>query len=97
MALKYLVNKLVLQGCICRWVLLFQEFYFTVVVKLGKSNSRPDHLSRIHPGEEAQTIKETMLDAYLYRLQHMPSKLEGIAVFLRTGVALEGMKALEKK
>ena len=34
-ALKYLVNKRVLWGKICRWLLLFQEFDFEVIVKLG--------------------------------------------------------------
>jgi hypothetical protein len=33
LALKYLVNKPVLGGIICRWVLLFQEFDFEVIVK----------------------------------------------------------------
>jgi hypothetical protein len=42
--LKYLVNKVVLGGRICRWLLLFQEFDFEVIVKLGKLNARPDHL-----------------------------------------------------
>jgi len=32
-SLKYLVNKLVLEGRICRWLLLFQEFTFEVIVK----------------------------------------------------------------
>ncbi|KAH9326243.1 hypothetical protein KI387_006421, partial [Taxus chinensis] len=66
MALKYLVNNPVLQGCICRWVLLFQAFDFTIVVKPGKSNFGPDHLSRINLGEDAQIIEETMPDAQLY-------------------------------
>ena len=34
-ALKYLVNKPVLGGGIYRWLLLFQEFDFEVIVKLG--------------------------------------------------------------
>ena len=33
--LKYIVNKLVLGESICRWILLFQEFDFEVIVKLG--------------------------------------------------------------
>ena len=40
-ALKYLVNKPVLGGKICRWLLLFQEFDFEVIVKLGRLNSGP--------------------------------------------------------
>jgi len=31
--LKYLVNKHVLGGRICRWLLLFQEYDFEVIVK----------------------------------------------------------------
>ena len=43
-ALKYLVNKPVLGGKICRWLLLFQEFDFEVFVKPGRLNVGPDHL-----------------------------------------------------
>jgi len=45
--LKYLVNKPVLEGIICRWLLLFQEFTFEVIVKLGMSNVGLDYLSRL--------------------------------------------------
>jgi hypothetical protein len=41
---KYLVNKLVLGGRICRWFLLFQEFAFEVIFKPGKLNAGLDHL-----------------------------------------------------
>ena len=44
-ALKYLVNKPLHHGKICRWLLLFQEFEFEVVVTPGKLNVGPDHLS----------------------------------------------------
>ncbi|KAH9303350.1 hypothetical protein KI387_014933, partial [Taxus chinensis] len=86
MTLKYLVNKPILQGHICQWVLLFQEFEFTVVVKLGKRNSGPDHLSRIDSRENAQSIEDTMPDAQLFRLWCVPSDLEDIVVFLKMGV-----------
>jgi hypothetical protein len=33
--LKYLVNKSVLGGIICRWLLLFQDYDFEIVVKPG--------------------------------------------------------------
>jgi hypothetical protein len=38
-ALKYLVNKSVLGGRICRWLLQFQEFDFEFIVKPGKLNA----------------------------------------------------------
>jgi hypothetical protein len=50
-ALRYLVNKPVLGGNICRWMLLFQEYDFEVIVKPGKLNTGPDHLSHILTGK----------------------------------------------
>lgn len=38
-ALKYPVNKHVLGGRICRWLLLFQEYDFEVIVKSGRLNA----------------------------------------------------------
>ncbi|KAH9321484.1 hypothetical protein KI387_016123, partial [Taxus chinensis] len=49
-----------------------------VVVKPGKSNSGPDHLSRIESGEDAQAIEDIMPNAQLYTLQCTPSELEDI-------------------
>jgi hypothetical protein len=65
-ALKYVVNKLVLGGTICRWLLLFQEFDFEVIVKPGKMNAGPDHLSRVTNGEEPTNLEYTFLDAQLF-------------------------------
>jgi len=48
--LKYLVNKLVLGGRICRWLLLFLEYDFEVIVNPRKLNVGPDHLSRLELG-----------------------------------------------
>jgi hypothetical protein len=64
--LKYLVNKPVLGGRICRWLLLFQEFDFEVIVKPGKLNTGPDHLSWISNGEEPMNIEDNFLDAWLF-------------------------------
>jgi hypothetical protein len=46
-ALKYLVNKPVLEGRIFRWLLLFQEFSFEVIIKPGRCNIGPDQMSRL--------------------------------------------------
>jgi hypothetical protein len=50
--LKYLVNKIVLGGIICIWILLFQEYDFEIVVKPGRMNNGPGHLLRLEHGEE---------------------------------------------
>jgi hypothetical protein len=47
-ALKYLVNKPVLGGRICIWILLFQEYDFEIVVKPGRMNKGPDHSQLEH-------------------------------------------------
>ena len=65
-ALKYLVNKPLHQGRICPWLLVFQEFKFEVVVRLGKLNVGLDHLSRIDTGEEPTGVKDDLLDAHLF-------------------------------
>jgi len=58
--LKYLINKLVLGGGICRWFLMFQEYDFGIIVKPGRLNSRPDHLSRLESGEEPMKLEENL-------------------------------------
>ena len=49
--LQYVVNKLVLGGNICRWMLLFQEFDFEIIMNPGQVNALPNHLSHIEIGE----------------------------------------------
>jgi hypothetical protein len=66
---KYLVNKLVLGGTISRWLLLFQEFDFEVIVKPGKLNARLDHLSRVTNGEEPMNLEDNFLNAQLFSFQ----------------------------
>ena len=65
-ALKYLVNKPVLGGDICRWLILFQEFDFEIIVKLGHLNADLDHLSRIEIGEEPTNIEDGLPNAKLF-------------------------------
>jgi hypothetical protein len=65
-ALKYLVNKPMLEGRICRWLLLFQEFYFEVIVKPGKLNVGPDHLSRLESGESGRLVDDQLPDADIF-------------------------------
>jgi hypothetical protein len=65
-ALKYLINKTVFGGRIFRWLLLFQEFNFEVIVKPGKLNVGPDHLSRVTNGEEPMNLEDNFPDAHLF-------------------------------
>jgi len=56
----------VLGGIIYRWLLLFQEFDFEVVVKHGRLNAGPDHLSRITNGEEPSSLEDNFPNAQLF-------------------------------
>ena len=64
--LKYLVNKPLLGGKIYRWLVLFQEYDFKVIVKLGRVNAGPDHLSWIESGEEPTSLEEGLPDVQLF-------------------------------
>ena len=66
--LKYLVNKPVLGGTICRCLLLFQEYDFEIIVKPGRLNAGPDHLSRLESGEEPISLEECLPDAQLFSI-----------------------------
>jgi hypothetical protein len=61
--LKYLVNKPMFGGRICRWIMLFQEYDFEIVVKPRRMNKGPDHLSRLEHGEEPTSLEDTLPDA----------------------------------
>ena len=65
-ALKYLVNKPVLGGKIRRWLLLFQEFDFEIIVNPGHLNAGPDHLSLIETCEDPTNIDDGLSDVQVF-------------------------------
>jgi hypothetical protein len=68
-ALKYLVNKPVLGGRLCRWLLLFQKYDFEIVVNPGRMNKGPDHLLKFEYGEEPISLEDTIPDAQLLSIR----------------------------
>ncbi len=89
-SLKYLVNKPVLGGYICRWSLLFQEYDFEVIVKLGLLNAGPDHLSRIKTGDEPTILEEWLFDVQLFAVYVVDDHFSDIIQFFPIGIAPEG-------
>jgi len=96
-ALKYLVNKPVLGGRICRWLLLFQEYEFEVVFKPGRLTNGLDHLSRIDSGEEPTNLEEGLPDAQLFTVHMVDDYFFDIAEFLSIGKAPEHYTVEQKK
>ena len=56
-------------GKICRWLLLFQEYDFEIIVKPRKLNAGLDHLSRIESGEEPTDLEDGLPDAPLFSIK----------------------------
>ena len=83
--LKYLVNKPVLGGKICRWLLLFQEYDFEIIVKPGRLNAGPDHLSRLESGEEPTSLEDGLPNAQFFSVHMVDDYFKDIIYFLTTG------------
>jgi hypothetical protein len=95
--LKYLVNKPILGGRICQWLLLFQEFDFKVIVKPAKLNTRPDHLSRVTNGEEPTNLEDTFPNAWLFLVQVMNDYFSDIIEYLSTGIVPKKINFTQRK
>jgi hypothetical protein len=66
---------------------LFQEYDFEIIVKPGKMNKDPDHLSRLEHGEEPTSLEDTLPDAQLLAIINIYDHFANIAQFLSTGMA----------
>jgi len=88
--LKYLVNKPVLEGRICHWLFLFQDFKFKVVFKPGKCNVGMDRVSMIESKEAGPSLDDEIPDAQLFRAEVVPDQLVEITEFLTSCQALMG-------
>lgn len=96
-ALKYLVNKPMLGGGICKWLLLFQEYDFEVIVKQGRLNVGPDHLSHNETGEEPTNLEEGLHDMQLFAVRVAEIRFEDIIQFMTMGMAPKGYTSQQKK
>ncbi len=66
MALVYLVNKPHVLRRIARWLLLFLEYDYTVVYKLGKTHVVVDVLSKLRNVIEPSRVLEQATNASLF-------------------------------
>jgi hypothetical protein len=73
-----------LGGRILRWLLLFQEYDFEVVVKRGKLNAGPDHLSHILSREEERNLDEILSNVKLFSFKMVDDYFTNIVSFLST-------------
>ena len=79
------MNKPLHHGRICRWLLLFQDFEFEVVVEPRKANVRPDHLSRVESRKYPKGIDDDLPDAHLLRVEAILAELAKISHTYKNG------------
>ena len=93
----YLVNKLVLGGRIYKWLLLFQEYDFEIIVKPGRLNAEPNHLSRLESGEEPTSLEDNLPDAQLFSIHITDDYSIDMIEFLTIGTVLVEYSTNPKK
>ncbi len=69
MALIYLINKPQVFCRLIRWFLLFLEYDFKIMYKLGRSHIMADTLSRLPNHTKPIGIPDKKCDAHLFTLQ----------------------------
>lgn len=84
LTLKYLVSKPNLSRRLARWVLLLEEFDYTVEYKPGRMHKQADHLSRISDKLGTEDIDNVLPDANLFLVSADPEWYGHIAEFLST-------------
>ena len=84
MVIKYLVNKHELSGRLARWVLLLEEFDYTVEYKPCRMNLQADHLSRLSEDMGTSPIDNSLIDDNLFVVTITPDWYAGIMKFLTT-------------
>jgi hypothetical protein len=87
----------VLGWIICIWLLLFQKLDFEVIVKPGKLNAGPDHLSRITNGKEPRSIEDNFPNAQFFSIKVIDEYFTDIIQYLSTRTVPQGFNTTQKK
>lgn len=96
-ALKYIVNKPMIEGIICRWLLMFKEFSFEFIVKLGWINVGLNCLSQLESGGSEGSVDVQLPNVDFFRIKVVPKYLEDIALFLTTSKCLANYFTTQKR
>jgi hypothetical protein len=77
--------------------LLFQEYDFEIVVKPGRMNKGPDHLSRLAHGEEPTSLEDTLQDVKFLAIIKVDDHFVEIVQFMSTRMAPCKYTVIQKK
>jgi hypothetical protein len=67
------------------------------VVKTGRMNKGPDHLSRLEHGEEPTSLEDTLPDAQFFSIRKIDDHFTEIVQFLSTGMVPREYTIIQKK
>ena len=84
-ALLYLLNKPVRTGKYARWMLLLQEFDFSIKHTSGKEHAMAYFLSRIVTGEEPTGVDDELPDVQLFQTEAVLDWYDEMLYFLESG------------
>jgi hypothetical protein len=84
MALRYLVNEPNLSGRLARWILLLEEFDYTVEYKPGRMHKQDDHLSRLSKDLGSLPLEDDIPYASLFAIDVVLTWYNHIVEFLST-------------
>ena len=84
MTIKYLVNKAELSGRLARWVLLLEDFDYTVEYKPRRLHLQADHLSMLSEEIGTSPIDDRFIVHNLFLVTSSPDWYAGIVEFLTT-------------
>jgi hypothetical protein len=87
MALIYLINKPQVSDRLTKWLLLFLEYNFKIVYRLGRSHLMANALSRLPNHTKLVGIPYQTYDAHMFTLQ--PEWLQSVYEYLLEGVMLK--------
>jgi hypothetical protein len=82
MALVYLNHKPHVFGRITKWLLLFLEYEFTIVYKLGRTHVVANVLSRLLDNSEPLGVPNQIVDASLFSIE--PMWMQEVKSYLKT-------------
>jgi hypothetical protein len=83
--IKYIMNKLITNTQVTRWLLLLQEFDITIVDRPGKENVVVDFLSRLHINDDNSPVDNSFPNEHLFAVFYYSPWYANIANYLVAG------------
>ena len=65
-AIRFLMNKMITNGRVTKWIFLLQEFNITIIDRPGKENLVADFISCIQHDSDTKPIDDTFPNEHLF-------------------------------